>query len=396
MLAIGLFLSSLNDFYIPALSGAPLPVLGLGLILLGCRRLNAWRGLEIAFAAVVLIGLVVGLYRLSVPPEATLTLSQTAGVPVGVALKITNVLGWLISLLALLASVHTRRDALVQAIRIYLILHVAMLLVQAAVFAVSGYYPDPFALVGEASRVYGGSLTEETSPLAIRPSGFFQEPSAYAVHVVPMALLLYLLTNRVSWVVLAALVSAALTFSSWAFVAVAASALILMRLTPTALVASLGIGAVLAGFVQWFVTRTFEINYDSGVTPWQLRVDFAGKVIGNALSLSPGFGIGIADTALRDYAINDSGALVFLVYVFGIFALVLLVPLFATVSGLRPRLVLLILLSSKMPPTYPLFWLLINMLSRIQETRTADDPAAEPGTAAAVPATGRVPALPGP
>jgi O-antigen/teichoic acid export membrane protein len=59
-----------------------------------------------------------------------------------------------------------------------------------------------------------------------------------------------------------------------------------------------------------------------------------------------------------------SGAAVFFFYVFGGYALLLLVALFWSTAGWRHKILLVIILASKLTPTYPFFWLLINLITR--------------------------------
>ncbi len=364
MLTIGVFLLSLEDFYVRQLSGAPFPVLGLLILFVSCRQFHRWGRIEIAYLVVVGIGLAVGLYRLTVDPMVVSPLAQVfSGVSHTVELKATNLIGWALSFLALIISMKARAADMVGAIRNFLLLHVGFFLLQSVVFYASKYYIDPFILVGQTSRVLGGSLTEEMSVLGIRPSGFFSEPSNYAVHIIPMALVFHILIKRMSWITMMALGSGVLTFSSWAFIGLALSVLVISRPSARTIAASVVLALALSAFLDWFVVRTFQIKYDTAKkTPWELRVEFARSVIGSAFELSPGLGVGIADPHLEGYAVNDSGAAIYIIYIFGCFSPFLLLVMFTSVPGLKPRLVLLLLLSSKLFPTYPFFWVAINLL----------------------------------
>lgn len=173
--------------------------------------------------------------------------------------------------------------------------------------------------------------------------------------------------GRLSPLVAAALASVALTFSSWAFVAVALSSLLFINKDGK----NLFIIGVFAVFVMlfsgWFMTRTFEMRYDSGETPAEFRWMFAEIVLGNAADLSPGIGIGVRDSGLAnvaEFSINDSGAAIYFLYVFGAYAVVLLIALFWAANGWRYKVMLVIILTSKLMPTYPFFWLLIKLITR--------------------------------
>lgn len=379
MLTIGLFLLSLEDVYISQISGAPFPVLGLLILFASCRNFHRWGRLEIAYLLVVGIGFAVGLYRLTIDPIVQSPLEQvfpTLGHAIEV--KATNLIGWVASFLALVMSMKTRAGGIIVAIRIFLFVHVGFFVVQSIVFYASHHYIDPFALFGQSSRVFGGSLTEEISVLGIRPAGFFREPSNYAVHVIPVALVYHILARHLSWLTIFALASTVLTFSSWAFVGLALSVLVITRPSVRTIAASVVLALTLSTFFDWFVARTFQVKYDEArKTPWELRAEFARSVVGSALELSPGLGAGIADPNLQGYAINDSGALIYFFYVFGCFSPLLLLALLTSIPGAKPRLVLLLLLSSKLFPTYPFFWVIINLLRYHTEPETVVAPLEE-------------------
>lgn len=89
-------------------------------------------------------------------------------------------------------------------------------------------------------------------------------------------------------------------------------------------------------FADWFMARTFDVQYKSG--SFWTRQDFPASVLRGVPELSPGLGIGVyrpwdVNVPWDANTINDSGVLIYLFYVFGINALLLLVPLFVSIKG---------------------------------------------------------------
>jgi hypothetical protein len=87
-------------------------------------------------------------------------------------------------------------------------------------------------------------------------------------------------------------------------------------------------------------------------------------------------GVGVRDAGLGDlgdFTINDSGAIIYFFYVFGAYALLLLVALFWSAPGWRQKILLVLILGSKLTPTYPFFWLLINLITRESLVRSAQE-----------------------
>lgn len=355
LILIGMALLSMGDFYFPAISGAPFPVIGAGLIWFSSQTFHRPRLLEVVLATLFLFGIVVGLVRVFSDP----------------AVKIwpTNLAGWLVGLFLLLTDLRGKEAEIRHSIALLLTAHASLFYCQGLAYYLSGNYIDVVGWVtGEPSRYMAEDITTYASLFSIRPTGAFLEPSNYAAHVLPLALIYYMDKGRASPVVLAAVASVALTFSSWAFVAVGLSLILFInkRLGRSAIIVVAFI--VLAStFSDWFITRTFEMRYDSGETPAEFRWIFAKAVFDDAVRLSPGLGIGVRDAGLGvldSFTINDSGAAVFFFYVFGGYALLLIFALLWCTAGWRHQILLIIVLSSKLTPTYPFFWLMINLITR--------------------------------
>jgi hypothetical protein len=354
LILIGMALLSMGDFYFPAISGAPFPVIGAGLIWLSSQTFHRARLLEVVFAALLLLGIVVGLVRVFADPA--------------VEIWPTNLAGWLLGFFLLLTDLQGKEAEIRRSIRLLLIAHVSFFYLQALAYYVSGNYIDAVGwLTGEPSRYMAEDITTYASIFSIRPTGVFLEPSNYAAHILPLALIYYMAKGSATPVVVAAVASVALTFSSWAFVAVGLSLILFIndRIGRNAIIVIAFVFFALT-FSEWFITRTFEMRYDSGETPAEFRWVFAKMVFEDAIHLSPGLGIGVRDAGLGElsyFTINDSGAAVFFFYVFGGYALLLLVALFWSTPGWRQKILLVIVFASKLTPTYPFFWLLINLIT---------------------------------
>jgi hypothetical protein len=113
-------------------------------------------------------------------------------------------------------------------------------------------------------------------------------------------------------------------------------------------------------FFDWFMTRALDSPYDSA--SMAARREFAERVLNAALELSPGLGIGI-EPLPGAYIFNDSSGLIYFLYVFGIFALFLLIPILIYARGWRGKFLVALILTSKLSPTYPFIWLLFNLLT---------------------------------
>lgn len=216
LILTGLSLLSMGDFYVPAISGAPFPVIGAGLIWLSSRTFHRIRLLEVVFAALLLLGIVVGLVRVVADPA--------------VEIWPTNLAGWLLGFFLLLTDLQGKEAEMRRSIRLLLIAHVSLFYLQAIVYHFSGNYIDAVGwLTGRPSRYMAEDITTYASIFSIRPTGAFLEPSNYAAHILPLALIYYMTKGSATPVVVAAVASVALTFSSWAFVAVGISLILFIN-----------------------------------------------------------------------------------------------------------------------------------------------------------------------
>jgi hypothetical protein len=355
LIPIGLFLLSLDDYYFPVISGAPLPVVGAALIWFSCQSFRQTRPPEIILASLILLGVVVGFCRV---------LTDTS-----VEIWPSNLVGWLIGFMVLMTDFSEKKAQIDRGIYIFLAIHVGFFVLQSFVYLVFGYYIDPVNwLTGEASRYKEQELSAIALLVPIRPTAMFIEPSNYATHILPMVLFYYIQRGRVSLLVATSLASVALTYSSWAFFAIAASFLLFINKKASNLIIIALVAFFLTFSENWFMVRTFETRYDTDRdTPAEFRLVFAENVLERAANFSPGLGIGVRDAGLgelAEYTINDSGAAIYFVYVFGLSALVLLIALICGSKGWRNKIIVAIVLSSKLTPTYPFFWLLMNMSMR--------------------------------
>ena len=90
LIVIGLFLLLMDDFYVPAISGAPFPVVGVGLIWLSSQTFHRPRRLEVILFALILLGIVVGLVRVFADPSIEIWPTNLAGWSLGFLLLMTN------------------------------------------------------------------------------------------------------------------------------------------------------------------------------------------------------------------------------------------------------------------------------------------------------------------
>lgn len=366
MITLGLFLMSLNSYYFKAISGAPLPVIGVMLVWYSSQKFYRPRSLELILACLIAMGIVVGLWRGASEP----------------AIRIwpANIIGWFVAFATLMTNLEKNYDKLIRGLRIFLVVHVGFFFIQSFTYMLFAYYIDSVKLfTGEESRYMAEQLTMDASIFSIRPTGLFLEPSDYAACILPVALIYHILTGRLSLLIVAALGSVVLTFSSWAFAAVALSSILFVRKDGKSVMIIAGIVAFFLIFSEWFFTRTFDVPYDVGYTPADLRHLFAERVLDSAAGLSPGLGVGVAEPGIEYFfAINDSGSPIYLFYVFGIYAVFLLIALFWAVKCWQGKVLLLLILTSKLMPTYPFFWLLMNLLTRDISKSTVPEQSAAP------------------
>lgn len=131
MIPIGLFLLSMTDYYVPAISGSPFPVLGVALIWLSCQAFHRARQLEMIFACLVLLGVVVGLCRGLADPS--------------IEIWPTNLLGWFLGFLMLMTDFSGKQAQFERGFYIFLLIHVGLFFIQAFTYMLEGYYVDPLS-----------------------------------------------------------------------------------------------------------------------------------------------------------------------------------------------------------------------------------------------------------
>lgn len=352
MLTLGLFLSTLDSFHIAGASGAPLAAIGAILLAICCRKLRMPNHIDIVLFLIFMVGAFFGIYRASTTYIAEV--------------KITNLIGWSIAGAVLLVDFEPYLDRIALAIRNTLLIHICFFLTQVLIYIVFAYYIDfciyPFDCT---MRYYEDfSFAHFSSPIGIRPTGLFEEPSNYATFVLGLALLWYLQTRRVSLIVLLALLTAFLTFSSWSFGAIVFCVLFFSNTVKKWVLALMAIGTLYLLYFDWFWARTFVETYETGQTPFISRTDVATWIIEQIGEAPWGTGIGVINRTLPNYILSlyDSGAALYFVYVFGVFGFMIAGLLLFSVNGLRRRLLMLFFLASKCSPVYPFFWIMVNLL----------------------------------
>lgn len=359
MFTLGLFLSTLDSFHIASASGAPLAAIGATLLAIRCRKLRMPNHVDIVLFLIFLVGAFFGIYRAS-----TTFIAEV---------KITNLIGWTLALAVLLVDFEPHLDRIALAIRNTLLIHICFFLTQVLIYIVFGHYIDLCIYPFDCTMRYHEdfSFAQYSSPIGIRPTGLFEEPSNYATFVLGLALLWYLQTRRVSLVVLLALFTAFLTFSSWSFVAIVFCVLFFSNTVKKYVLALTAASTLYVLYFDWFWSRTFVETYETGQTPFISRTEVATWIIEQIGEAPWGTGIGVINRTIPGYILSlyDSGAALYFVYVFGVFGCLIAGLLLLSVNGLRRRLVMLFLLASKFSPVYPFFWIMVSLL----RTTTANE-----------------------
>ena len=361
MFTLGLFLTTLQSFHIASASGAPLTAVGAVILFLQCgKKFRKPDLVDVVLILILLIAASVGMYSLS----SSVIAEQ----------KITNLIGWFLSAATLIIDLDGKVARMIVAVRNVLILHVIFFLTQVLIYVASGYYVDACVYPLDCTMRYAGGDFDvlNASPIGIRPTGLFEEPSTYSTVVLILALVLYLYKRRLYPIVLLALVTSFLTFSSWSFVALVFCGLFFCR-NVRSLLAALATGSVVyLLYFDWFWTRAFVQTYETGQTPAVSRTYVATWIMDQTMEAPLGTGIGVLMEKASPsdvLSLYDSGVVMYLVYVFGFLGFVIAGLLIFSVNDARKRLLMLFLLASKLNPVYPFFWIMVNLL----RTTTPDD-----------------------
>lgn len=318
-----------------------------------CGKLRKPDLVDLVLFSILVIAAAVGMYMLSSSIFAEH--------------KITNLIGWLISAATLLIDFDGKVPKMIVAIRNALMLHVTFFSAQVMIYLAFGYYVDACVYPFDCTMRYAGGDFEyvHSSPIGIRPTGLFEEPSTYATFVLILALVLYLYSRRLSLTVLLAVITSFLTFSSWSFVALVFCGLFFCK-NVRSFMAVLSTGSVLfLLYFDWFWTRTFVQTYQTGQTPAVARTYVATWIMQQTIEAPFGTGIGVLmEKALPSdiLSLYDSGVVMYFVYVFGLLGFVIAGLLLFSVNDARKRSLMLFLLASKLNPVYPFFWIIVNLL----------------------------------
>ena len=198
---------SLHAYYFYEISLAPFPPLGFIIFSLYAFR-NFAPSLRLAAPFLSIIGLNVigGIIQLAYQPSFYFIYWQTI---VGITAAV--MFGSLIC-----GAIRRNPEAFKWAVRWVLILHIGVYYLQVAVFYTTGHYVDFLQpMTGEEQRYMGGAFIQ-----VIRPTGLFNEPATFSVHIFYL-MCLYGLSRRVmrlDRILLFGLVSMFFSFSLTGFV----------------------------------------------------------------------------------------------------------------------------------------------------------------------------------
>ena len=250
------------------------------------------------------------------------------------------------------------RDDITAAIRLTILIHALFLFVQLAAMWVFGEQINFHEYVtGEPSRNVGGSLDNLGLGFFFRPSGLLNEPGTYAAWLLPLTTLYLVLRRyRADWVLFVALLSVFATFSSQGVVSALIVAGVILYFNrgwySTILFPAVGMVAFItisASIWQRFVLADEFADYSANDRIMSMQQAFS-TVWGN------GFLFPTIDIA-------DSTTLVYWWWYCGIFAAPLLLT-FALLGFRNWRslaLMFLLLFTSKVPASAPLYWIIIGM-----------------------------------
>ena len=205
-----------------------------------------------------------------------------------------------------------------------------------------------------------------------RPTGFFSEPSTYAVHILPIVLLYFKITKKINLIGVFGLISVFLSFSA---------VLVIML---TIFISFLLISNNLSNLINLYKKNKFSII--ALLTPLLILVpsligyfvkSLQGKMFSNSFSTDPKrgdffiflfnnpsklfFGIGVTPTlsnGFNNYIVNDNGLLIYSMLRFGVFGAILLFILLYKIKDNYCKAVFIILWVTKLSLTYPMLFLI--------------------------------------
>ena len=361
MLLLLVLFSTLQSYYFYDLGIAPMPLFGGGIfsIYLFCymakskkipevKKRNAFLVLTIFIT--VLFSSIMGISKSVI----SFNLKTSMGFFLG------------ISLLSLILMRAFPKKTLLKVVRITLLLHCSMWLVQCFGYYFFNFYIDPLMPVtGEIQRYIHPSI----APF-IRPAGFFNEPSTFSLYIVAFATLLlrHNLPRTDKLILITALVTVIGSFSSLglilgAFLLIAICHFMGFSSVKTFLCA-LGIGVITAlisepffkAIVQIFGRLTNPLKDGSGI----IRLTYGMKEFvehGTTMDYLLGWGLGNHDL------INNAGmTIAYLVTFFGVLGATVLIGSISLLIRKAHLLIFLALLMLNAPiAQHPVFWVWLGL-----------------------------------
>jgi hypothetical protein len=377
VLAVSMFLISLQTYYFYELGLAPFPLVGLGLLALYALTQFAkesfhlvtlsWRIFAVFVVALVLSGMIASLAEeLPLLPARLVTPIVALIAAVGV-------------------QVTVKRDprGLMVALRFVVAVHVAFFLLQFFVFLATGYMIDFLApITGEEQRVWSGDYTAPIMVDFARCSGLFNEPGTYANFVFPAYLAMRALMEERSkdqswgWLDAVVIATVILSFSMYGVLFVLIWVLVGLSLRFSWLKLLIGIGIV---FFAWVVAGEYVLERfareDADAGGLGFRAEIAGRLYESMSAARFLWGYGFLSdlsSVFPDLVLNDIGLIFYTFVVGGAIAVLLLLAGLAcgAMLAIRERLSLVfVVLASKLSLTFPFFWILVFILAAPRPSR---------------------------
>ncbi len=215
-------------------------------------------------------------------------------------------------------------------------------------------------------EVFGGQL--------FRPTGLFTEPSTFFIHFAPIVAIKWLLIDKkltISTVFF--LITSLLTFSSFGFIYWILIFIIVFFETAFIkkniefsfkniffmIVLLIPLVFIYDYFMFFLDTKLGLVNEANSNAD---RVGFLLYVV-NQEVFRLLFGIGFNEESI-DYIVNDSGTIIYFIYKFGLISVIFLLSMMLFLNRFINKILFILLLLTKLPVTYPFFWLVYWILLR--------------------------------
>ncbi|GIB17862.1 hypothetical protein FXE80_02490 [Vibrio cholerae] len=277
-------------------------------------------------------------------------------------IKITNMLGFILSLLPFILFKNINRErlddinkAIITVIKIHLILFYIQFF-SYYVLSVNISYLD---LLGLESRNFDGSRAIGSVKI-MRASGLFEEPSTYFATMFLLSIpVIKIISGRFVFLIA---VSGLISFSTFAFLfSLLMIVLSFNRFSYYLRVALIILGSLIIPLVaKYQYDRLFNINtndYDAVSTRTSFLVAISERgVLENII------GQGVGSITFNENSNADVGGLFFIIYIFGILGLPMI---YLMIRNVRFSLLSLGMLFLKVPIYYPLFWFSVWIVSML-------------------------------